>query len=151
MATNEGAQYFAGGFYGGEYHAFVELVRQLVENTAADAAKGITAIFHDESQLNRLFWLHRPAVVLSPAYLYPEPTVEESGASLRDDNHPWLWSPWTPSQTPSSSVDESPPSLSGHRRYARTASFVSRSLIPSFKTLSYAKPEFKQRQMAVGF
>jgi hypothetical protein len=116
MAKNEGEQYFAGGFYGGEYSSFVELVRQLVENTASDAAKGITAIFHDESQLNRLFWLRRPEIVLSPAYLYPEPTVEESGASLRDDNHPWLWSPWIPSQTSSTLFDESPPSLSGHRR-----------------------------------
>jgi hypothetical protein len=116
MAKNEGMQYFAGGFFGGEYDSFVMLVHQLVENTASDAAKGMTAIFHDESQLNRLFWLQRPEIVLSPAYLYPEPTVEDSGASLRDDNHPWLWSPWIPSQTPSSLVEESPPSLSGHRR-----------------------------------
>jgi hypothetical protein len=116
MPKGEGMQYFAGGFYGGEYSSFVELVQKLVENTAADAAKGITAIFHDESQLNRLFWLRRPDVILSPAYLYPEPTVEENGASLRDDNHPWLWSPWVPSQPLPPSMDESSPSLSGHRR-----------------------------------
>lgn len=116
MPNGEGMQYFAGGFYGGEYSSFVELVQKLVENTAKDAAKGITAIFHDESQLNRLFWLRRPDVILSPAYLYPEPTVEENGASLRDDNHPWLWSPWIPSQPSSPFMDESSPSLSGHRR-----------------------------------
>lgn len=116
MAKGEGLQYFAGGFYGGEYASFVELVRRLVENTAADAAKDITAIFHDESQLNRLFWLNRPDIVLSPAYLYPEPTIEENGVSLRDDNHPWLWSPWIPSRPSSATSDEAPPSLSGHRR-----------------------------------
>jgi histo-blood group ABO system transferase len=75
MPLGEGMQYFAGGFYGGEYSSFVQLLQQLVEHTARDAAKGITAIFHDESQLNRLFWLNRPDVVLSPAYLYPEMTT----------------------------------------------------------------------------
>ena len=116
MPSGDGKQYFAGGLYGGEYSSFVELVRRLVENTANDAAKGITAIFHDESQLNRLFWLHRPEVVLSPAYLYPEPTIEENGASLRDDNHPWLWSPWIPSRSAAFSMEDSSPSLSGYRR-----------------------------------
>ena len=123
MARGEGMQYFAGGFYGGEYASFVELVRQLVENTAADAAQGITAILHDESQLNRLFWKNRPDAVLSPAYLYPEPTIEELGYSLRDDNHPWLWSPWLPSRSTASSIDDSPPSLSGHRRCAHRTCF----------------------------
>ena len=118
MARGEGMQYFAGGFYGGNYASFVELVRQLVENTAADAAQGFTAIFHDESQLNRLFWNNRPDVVLSPAYLYPEPTIDEHRASLRDDNHPWLWSPWLPSRSTATSMDDSPPSLNGHRRHA---------------------------------
>jgi hypothetical protein len=117
MEKGEGMQYFAGGFYGGEYLSFVQLVRQLVENTAADAAQGLTAIFHDESHLNRLFWQQRPDVVLSPSYLYPEPTIEADGSSLRDDNHPWLWSPWTPSR--SSSTEEAPPSLRGHRRHAQ--------------------------------
>ena len=38
----------------------------------ADLAAGIVARVHDESHVNRFWASHPPAVVLSPAYMYPE-------------------------------------------------------------------------------
>lgn len=66
------ARYFAGGFIGGTRDAFLRLARTIAMGVEADAAAGIVAKWHDESQLNRYLTTNEPAVVLSPAYCHPE-------------------------------------------------------------------------------
>ena len=64
--------YFAGGFYGGSKKHFIKLVKTCSKNITQDLENGITAIWHDESHLNKYFLSHPPKKVLSPAYCTPE-------------------------------------------------------------------------------
>ena len=72
VKKSEGKQYFAGGFYGGDTQQFLELVGTCKECINKDLEKNYIAIWHDESHLNRYFINHRPSLILSPSYCYPE-------------------------------------------------------------------------------
>jgi histo-blood group ABO system transferase len=64
--------YFAGGFNGGSREEFLKMSKELSENIQADADHNITAIWHDESHMNRYFIDNPPVKILSPSYCYPE-------------------------------------------------------------------------------
>ncbi len=72
VKNREGQIYFAGGFYGGKSQEVLTLLKTLVEKIKEDAAKGFIAVWHDESHLNRYFIDHKPTLVLTPSYCYPE-------------------------------------------------------------------------------
>lgn len=72
VGAHEGVEYFCGGFNGGEAGAFLELAETLAARIDRDDAAGITAVWHDESHLNRYFVDTPPETVLSPSYTYPE-------------------------------------------------------------------------------
>lgn len=64
--------YFCGGFNGGSVKAFLataQLIRMRIE---IDKQNGITAVWHDESHLNRYLFDNPPAKILSPAFCYPD-------------------------------------------------------------------------------
>lgn len=61
--------YVAGGVWGGQRTAVHQMVEQLRKDVDGDYRKGIVAISHDESHLNR--WITRHHVLtLSPAWVY---------------------------------------------------------------------------------
>jgi histo-blood group ABO system transferase len=64
--------YFAGGFNGGNKDEFLKMAKTISENVRSDLTKGIIAIWHDESHLNKYYIDHEPTVILSPSYCYPE-------------------------------------------------------------------------------
>jgi len=66
-------QYFAGGFNGGTSKEFLKMYNFIASNIRKDYSNGITAVWHDESHLNRYFIDNKPSVVLSPSYCYGEP------------------------------------------------------------------------------
>lgn len=69
----EGVAYFCGAFQGGSRTGYLEAARVMSERIEADAAKGITAVWHDESHWNRYLIDREPEVVLSPSYCwYPD-------------------------------------------------------------------------------
>lgn len=72
IPANEGIKYFAGGFNGGTSEKFLAMCDQNAENISSDYKKGIIAVWHDESHMNRYFVDNPPTVQLSPAYCYPE-------------------------------------------------------------------------------
>lgn len=72
VAPHEGVCYFAGGVHGGSMVEFLKLVQSMHENIQADLARGIIAVWHDESHLNRYFINNPPTCILSPSYCYPE-------------------------------------------------------------------------------
>lgn len=72
VGHGSGERYYAGGFIGGTRDAFLRLARTIAMGVEADAAAGIVAQWHDESQLNRYLVSNPPAVALSPAYCHPE-------------------------------------------------------------------------------
>ena len=72
IPEGEGTYYVCGGVNGGKAAAFLELVEKIRENVDADEEKGIVALWHDESHLNRYILNRKDFRVLSPSYCYPE-------------------------------------------------------------------------------
>jgi hypothetical protein len=71
VAPHEGRIYYCGGFVGGERGQFLRLAEAIRDGVDEDARKGIVALWHDESHLNRYFVHHAPDLTLSPSYCYP--------------------------------------------------------------------------------
>mgnify|MGYP000532348001 CR=1 FL=1 len=67
-----GKSYFAGGFYGAKREAFLHILKTNNQHIEEDLAKGIIAVWHDESHWNRYCIDFPPTCILSPAYCYPE-------------------------------------------------------------------------------
>jgi hypothetical protein len=65
--------YYQGCLQGGRTGPFLRMCRELAASIDTDKARGITAVWHDESHLNRYLLDHPPARALSPAYAYPDP------------------------------------------------------------------------------
>lgn len=63
--------YFCGGFNGGTSVAFLRMAGEIVQAVNADDAKGVVALWHDESHLNRYLYDYPPARILTPSFCYP--------------------------------------------------------------------------------
>ena len=63
--------YFAGGFNGGFADSFLTMARSLRDAVDHDLERGVVAVWHDESHLNRYLCV-QPPKVLPPSYCYPE-------------------------------------------------------------------------------
>ena len=72
VTDNAGRPYVAGGFLGGQVAPFFSLASTIAKCIDIDDAKGITAVWHDESHLNRYIVDNQPARILTPSYCYPE-------------------------------------------------------------------------------
>ncbi len=64
--------YFAGGFNGGKTEHFIKMVGVMTKNILKDLERGIIALWHDESHLNKYFFEHSPTKILTPSYCYAE-------------------------------------------------------------------------------
>jgi histo-blood group ABO system transferase len=72
IGPDEGHWYFAGGFNGGRTEAFLETARAIRHMVDDDRDRGLVAVWHDESYLNRVLCNQPPSLMLSPSYCYPE-------------------------------------------------------------------------------
>ena len=73
IAPEEGARYYCGAFQGGRTERYLEAVGVMAAQIDTDTAKGITAVWHDESHWNRYLIDHPPTLELSPSYCwYPD-------------------------------------------------------------------------------
>lgn len=72
VAPDEGAYYFAGGFYGGSLQEFITMNETMYDRIKKDLDNGIMPLWHDESHLNRYFIDFEPTLILSASYCYPE-------------------------------------------------------------------------------
>jgi len=68
----EKMQYFAGGFNGGSSNEYLKMANTISKNIDIDYSKGIIALWHDESHINRYFIDNPPTKILSPSYCYGE-------------------------------------------------------------------------------
>ena len=66
----EGSCYYAGGFNGGKRENYLKLAGTISQNIKTDLEKGIVAIWHDESHINRYFASNPPTITLTPSYCY---------------------------------------------------------------------------------
>jgi hypothetical protein len=68
-------KYFCGGFNGGTSEAYLRMARKLREDIDWDKENwglGYSAIWHDESYMNRYLYDNPPAKILTPSFCYPE-------------------------------------------------------------------------------
>jgi hypothetical protein len=72
MGPNDGYAYFAGGFNGGKRDTFLGMAEEIKKMIDSDAQKGIVAVWHDESYMNKYLSMNMPTNVLNPSYCYPE-------------------------------------------------------------------------------
>jgi histo-blood group ABO system transferase len=72
VGPQEGRRYYCGGFVGGRTDEFLSLARRISRAIDLDRARGLVAVWHDESHLNRQMIDTPPTRVLSPAYCVPD-------------------------------------------------------------------------------
>jgi histo-blood group ABO system transferase len=72
MPPRVGRKYFAGGFNGGKRENFLQMSRVIRGWVDDDQRHGITAVWHDESYMNKYMFMHPPSTILSPSYCFPE-------------------------------------------------------------------------------
>lgn len=71
IAPAEGTHYFMGALNGGKTAEFLKMSETLEANIDKDLQKGIIALWHDESHLNR-YLVNKLVKVLDPSYGYAE-------------------------------------------------------------------------------
>lgn len=98
IPIGQGEHYFSGAFNGGTGEAFFAMSRAIAASTQDDLDRGVIAVWHDESQLNK-YLLDRPCKILSPAYLWDESWLDRKSRSFakagardkgRYGGHAWL-------------------------------------------------------------
>lgn len=65
-------RYFCGGFFGGKSEDFIRATVELSECIKDDSSRGVTAVWHDESHLNRFFFENPPTVILENPFAIGE-------------------------------------------------------------------------------
>ncbi|XP_017205709.3 alpha-1,3-galactosyltransferase 2 isoform X2 [Oryctolagus cuniculus] len=70
LAPGEGDFYYHAAVFGGSVAALRGLTTHCARGLRQDRARGLEARWHDESHLNKFFWLHKPAKVLSPEFCW---------------------------------------------------------------------------------
>jgi hypothetical protein len=76
-------RYFCGGFFGGSSNEFIRASEKIKSNIDNDLSRGVMAIWHDESHINKYFFENPPSVVLDnhfsaaeeQMHLYPNARV----------------------------------------------------------------------------
>ena len=71
----EGPNYYAGGFNGGSTKEFLKMSQVIADRVTKDLEKGIIALWHDESQMNRYMIDNPPSLSLTPSYCFAEELI----------------------------------------------------------------------------
>lgn len=70
LGPGEGDFYYHAAVFGGSVAALRRLTAHCARALRRDRARGLEAPWHDESHLNKFFWLHKPAKLLSPEFCW---------------------------------------------------------------------------------
>uniref|UniRef100_A0A3B3TSH4 Alpha 1,3-galactosyltransferase 2 n=1 Tax=Poecilia latipinna TaxID=48699 RepID=A0A3B3TSH4_9TELE len=68
----EGDYYYHAAIFGGTCEKVKALADYCYVNIMEDKLKNVEALWHDESHLNKYFWLNKPTKLLSPEYCWDE-------------------------------------------------------------------------------
>jgi hypothetical protein len=75
-------RYYCGGFWLGNKASIIDFAESMSQRVDKDLSNRITAIWHDESHLNKFFTINKPTTILSPSYCYPESWVLDYNKKL---------------------------------------------------------------------
>lgn len=89
LSFSEGDFYYHAAVFGGSVAGLLRLTAHCARGQQLDREHGIEALWHDESHLNKFFWLSKPTKLLSPEFCWAEEI--DSRTEIR---HPrLLWAP----------------------------------------------------------
>lgn len=77
----ENNRYFCGGFFGGDSKSFLAMSEKICSNIDEDLSKGIIAVWHDESHINRFFFDNTPCLILEPPFAVAESLTRKEDSS----------------------------------------------------------------------
>ena len=72
IPMGSGSAYVMGAFFGGKWANVLAMAKDRSAAIDADEARGVVAVWHDESHLNRYVCAHPETTLLPPGYCYPE-------------------------------------------------------------------------------
>lgn len=72
VSPDEEMQYLAGGFNGGSSEEYLKMSKVLSDRINDDFSRGLIAVWHDESHMNRYFIDNKPTLILDPGYCFHE-------------------------------------------------------------------------------
>lgn len=62
--------YYHAAIFGGFWENVKEVADACYQSIMEDKSNNVEALWHDESHLNKYFWLHKPSKLLSPEYCW---------------------------------------------------------------------------------
>jgi histo-blood group ABO system transferase len=65
-------RYFCGGFFGASSNEFIKMSNSIKESIDTDLKNGVMAVWHDESHLNKWFFINPPNLVLNVPFAIAE-------------------------------------------------------------------------------
>lgn len=72
----EAENYYAGGFNGGSTKEFLKMSEVIADRVNKDLEKGVIALWHDESHMNRYLIDNPPSLSLTPSYCFAEEQMQ---------------------------------------------------------------------------
>ncbi|XP_062316565.1 alpha-1,3-galactosyltransferase 2-like [Osmerus eperlanus] len=70
MKAGAGDFYYHAAVFGGTWQTVLALTESCYQAILEDKSRGVEALWHDESHMNKYLWLHKPSRVLSPEYCW---------------------------------------------------------------------------------
>lgn len=85
----DGDYYYHAAIFGGTCEEVKALTDFCYLSIMKDKVNGVEALWHDESHLNKYFWIHKPSKLLSPEYCWDPSIGDKSDILVRR----LIWAP----------------------------------------------------------
>lgn len=81
--------YYHAAVFGGTWKSVKAISEACYKSIMEDKENGVEALWHDESHLNKYFWLHKPSRILSPEYCFDDKIGKTTDVRVKR----LLWAP----------------------------------------------------------